>query len=219
MTRSEDGFEATFVVDVPRGVAWSRLVARGEQAGRLSLPGFEGDVDVTELDEGARLRGRKVAAPCAGTEIVVVLADDATGTRITVTQSGFGGFLEAMGELAEIGWANIVADLALALGHGVTGGRHLMAWGALDADVRTTPAGLAVDNVVIGGLADRIGLAPGDVLVALGGAPLTTQADLDTVVRVLQATPGVPIEAVWARAGERCVATAPARDATVGAGG
>jgi hypothetical protein len=207
VTRIEDGFEATFVVDVPRGVAWSRLVERGEHDGYLSLPGFEGDVEVAECDDGARLRGRKATEPCADTEIVVVLEDADAGTRITVTQCGFGGFLDVMGELAEIGWTNIVADLALALGHGVAGGRHLMPWGSLDADVRTTPAGLAVDAVTAAGLADRIGLDVGDVLVALGGAPLASQADLVTVLRVIEAHPDVAVEAVWARDGARCVAS------------
>jgi membrane-associated protease RseP (regulator of RpoE activity) len=206
VTRIDDGFEATFVVDVPRGVAWSRLVARGAHDGCLSLPGFEGDVELADVDDGARLHGRKATEPCAGTEIVVVLEDEVSGTRITVTQSGFGGFLDAMGELAEVGWTNIVADLALALAHGVTGGRHLMPWGSLDAQVRTTPAGLAVDAVVEGGLAARLGLMAGDVLVALGGAPLATQADLVTVLRVIDGRPDVAIEAVWARDGERRVA-------------
>jgi hypothetical protein len=207
VTRIEDGFEATFVVDVPRGVAWSRLVARGEHDGRLSLPGFEGDVELADLDDGDRLRGRKAAEPCAGTEIVIVLEDEDVGTRITVTQCGFGGFLDAMGEVAEVGWTNIVADLALALAHGVKGGRHLMSWGSLDAQARTTPAGLVVDAVVEGGLAARIGLQSGDVLVALGGAPLTTQADLVTVLRVIDGRPDVAIEAIWARDGERRVST------------
>jgi hypothetical protein len=134
-------------------------VARGEDAGRLSLPGFEGDVAVVARDEGTHLRARKLTEPCAGTEIVVALEDERSGTRVTVTQSGFGGFLDVMGELAEVGWTHIVADLALALGHGVSGGRHLMPWGSLDAQVHTTPAGLVVDAVADGGLADRLGLA------------------------------------------------------------
>jgi hypothetical protein len=207
VTRIEDGFEATFVVDVPRGEAWSRLVERGVHDGYLSLPGFEGDVELAECDDQARLRGRKATEPCAGTEIVVVLEDADAGTRITVTQCGFGGFLEAMGELAEVGWTNIVADLALALGHGVRGGRHLMPWGSLDAQARTTPAGLAIDAVADAGMAEQLGLAAGDVLVALGGAPLTSLADLVTVLRVIEAHPDVAIEAVWARDGERCVAS------------
>lgn len=187
----DDGFEATFVVRTPRDKAWELLdgAAPASEAldpprpGQRWLPGFEGAADDIEVVPGERLRARKATWPCEGTEIVVVLADHETGTRVTVVQTGFGdGFAERRAWLAT-GWGPIVADLAVYLERGVAPGRHLTAWADLGCAVTETPGGLEVSGVAAGGFADRTGLRDGDLVLRVAGAPVVDIADLAVLVR------------------------------------
>jgi hypothetical protein len=187
----DDGFEATFVVSLPRDQAWARLRDAAPaldglpepREGQWWIPGVEGAADELEVDEGTRLRARKATMPCKGTEIVVTLEDADTGTRITFVQSGFGdGFAEARPWL-EAGWWAIRADLFLYFERGVSAGRHLRPWGSVGGEVRETPAGLVVDGVEHDGFLDRAGVRAGDLLLTLGGAPVVNVRELASVVR------------------------------------
>jgi S1-C subfamily serine protease len=71
----------------------------------------------------------------------------------------------------------------------------------LGADATPADGGLRVRRVRPGGLADRLGLVDGDLLVTLAQAPVASLDDLVTVLRVLLATE-VPPTAEWIRAGE-----------------
>ena len=208
---SEDRFEATFVLSIDRDTAWTRLTEHpiesdeGEQ--RCWLPGFDTSATVVEQEPAARLHLTKDDEPCAGTDIVVTLADTETGTRITVVQSRFGDWMPALYDVMAVGWRHIVADLQTYLVTGVHARRHLRPWGDLGADVTPIAGGLRIDRVRADTLADRLGLAGDDVLVVLAGAPVSSHDDLVTVLRVIGGRPGV-VEAEWVRGSARQTAVA-----------
>jgi hypothetical protein len=183
-----DGFEATFRVRIKRELAWERLM--GAQPADVGdhrwLAGFDSNVTIVEAAAPGRLRADKDDQPCAGTDIVVTLEDDASGTRIHVVQSRFGDWLPSRYEMMAIGWRHIVADLQTYLATGVHAQRHLRPWGDVGADANAIDGGVRIANVQPGGLAAQLGLADGDLLVTLAGAPVASLEDLATVLRVLQ---------------------------------
>jgi uncharacterized protein YndB with AHSA1/START domain len=198
-----DRFEATFRLRIDRATAWQRLTSRplnqDEHADndRLWLPGFDSAATVIDAEAPNRLQATKDDQPCAGTDIAVTLTDEDTGTRIHVVQSRFGDQLPAPRDLMSIGWRYIVADLHTFLATGAHARRHLRPWGDLGATTTALDGGLLVEGIRAGGLADRLGLASGDLLTALAGAPVTGPADLDTILRVID--PGSTPPAEWVR--------------------
>lgn len=209
-----DGFEATFRVRLDRESTWQRLTEHAEDGPgdeHMWLPGFDSQVTVVESEPPGRLRAVKDDEPCAGTDIVITLEDDGTGTRIHVVQSRFGDWLPARYEMMSVGWRYIVADLRTYLSTAVHAGRHARPWGDLGADATTDDGAIRIDRVRDGGLAAQLGMADGDLLVTLGGAPLASLDDLVVVLRVLAANTVRP-EAEWIRSGSLTVTTAdPAR--------
>jgi hypothetical protein len=210
---ADDRFEATFVLRLDRAAAWARLVGRPLDPGtggepRYWLAGFDSAATVTGEEPGVRLAARKDDQPCAGTDVVVTLADDEAGTRITVVQSGFGDWLAerpGLRGMMAVGWRNIVSDLAAYLWSGAHAGRHALPWGDLGAEVAPFAGGLEVAGVRPGTLAERLGLRDGDLLVMLANAPVSTYDDLVTVLRVLGDPPD-GVAAAWIRDGELRVA-------------
>jgi hypothetical protein len=212
----DDRFEATFIVDTPQSEVWRRLRdaeplgdrrAEGEPPAhplRWWLPAFESPADELDCVEGRSVRLTKTAEPCAGTEIAISLEASGRGTKVTVVQSGFGVRFDQMLNSLAIGWSHIVADLALFLQTGARGGRHLAPWASLGCTVREIPAGLEVDDV-FGGLAVDVGLEPGDVLLAVGNAPVAFERELQTLMRVFGT--GDKLELTWARGGDILRAT------------
>jgi len=198
-----DRFEATFRLRIERGAAWERLTGRPLDAegdgDRLWLPGFDSAVTVTDAVAPDRLRATKDDPPCAGTDIVVTLTDEDTGTRIHVVQSRFGDQLPAPRDLMEIGWRHIVADLHTFLATGVHPRRHLRPWGDFGAATSASDGGILVRDVRPDGLADRLGLVDGDLLTSLAGAPVSSVGDLDTILRVID--PADLPRAEWVRDG------------------
>jgi uncharacterized protein YndB with AHSA1/START domain len=209
----DDRFEATFVVEVSAAEAWRALSearalrsAEGAGADQWWLPGFEATGEVLEVDPGRLIRVRKAEQPCIGTEIAVVLEATESGTRVTLVQSGFGAWFEAALEMLSIGWAHIVADFALYLEAGVRGRRHLAPWADPGWMLQTGPAGLEVTRVAPGSAAERLGLAPGDVLLALNGSPLAARVEVEAIARGLQC--GDEVRATFARGRDLHDATA-----------
>jgi hypothetical protein len=197
---TDSRFVATFELTTGRPEAWARLTAPGSTPDVVRLPGFASDAEVVEADEEQRLVARKLEPPCAGTTIVVVFQDAATGTVVTVTQSGFDGGLPAPRELMEVGWRLIVADLRAALATGVDPGRHLAQWRDFGADVESGPGGVWVGAPRPGTLAAHAGLLAGDLLVGLGGAAVTGLDDLVKLTRATADREG-PVDAAWIRDG------------------
>ena len=187
----DDGFEATFVVSVDRDTAWDRLQSAkpavdgigSAREGQWWIPGIEAPADELEVDPGRSLRARKALEPCKGTEIVVTLEDEGTGTRITIMQTGFGkGFSEQRAWLAA-GWYPILADIVVYFERGVSPGRHALWWSSIGCDVVETPEGLVVGLVRGSGFAADAGLEPGDLILQLAGSPILTIRDLAVLTR------------------------------------
>jgi hypothetical protein len=186
-----DGFEATFVVSVPRAQAWKRLVDAEPASsaltppapGQVWIPAIEGAAEAIETVPEERLRATKVSEPCAGTEIVITFEDEATGTRITVVQTGFGPGFDVSRPWLAAGWDAILADFAAYFERGIPLGRHLTMWWSIGCDVAETPEGLVVGTVNPRGFAERAGLARGDLIVRLAGAPVLTVRDLSMLTR------------------------------------
>jgi hypothetical protein len=186
----DDGFEATFVVSTPRAEAWKRLrdaepvddllpAARDDQ---WWIPGIEGAADEIDVVEEERLHVRKATFPCKGTEIVIVMEDEATGTRITFCQYGFDDF-GRMRRVFELGWWAIRADLYVYFEHGVSPGRHLAPWNGIGCETIESPGGLVVGGVQPDSCAERIGLQKGDLLLNVNGSPVLTTRDITTLLR------------------------------------
>jgi hypothetical protein len=187
----DDGFEATFVVSTPRAKAWELLMAAGPAAESLAPPGpgqrwipaIESAAEDLEVVPEELLRTRKATEPCAGTEIVITFEDEATGTRITVVQTGFGPGFDVARPWLAAGWYAILADFIAYFERGVPLGRHLTMWWSIGCDVAETPEGLVVGNVYADGFAARAGLERGDLILGLAGAPVLTVRDLSILTR------------------------------------
>jgi hypothetical protein len=202
----EDRFVATFTVEMVPEEVWrllhqaSPLSGEESAAGRLWLPGFEGQATVLEAEPFWRLRLRKDHHPCAGSEIIVTLESAGSGARVTVVQSGFGALFDVALDALQIGWSHIVADLALYLRRGVAGGRHTIPWALFGCTFNNSDEGLQVAAVFPGSYAARAGIEPGDILLSAGGAPIVERRELETVMRIVLA--GELMEARWVRGRE-----------------
>ena len=190
-----DRFEATFVVHARTEQVWERLSSRKGDLWRL--PSFEGLGEEILVEPGQQLHVRKVTEPCAGTEIVITLEHEGSGTKVTVVQSGFGAMWTFAADALEVGWRHILADLALYLERGVHGSRHLRRWGDFGCVFKATDFGLEVVSTMGDSLAQRVGLAAGDIVIAVAGAPVVTRAELESLLRVLPT--GETVEVEWVR--------------------
>jgi hypothetical protein len=204
-------FRTSFEVTATPAEAWKALDAlqhdHERPAGRWWLPGFEGTGTEVEAVAEHRLTVRKDKWPCPGTLITITFDHVATGTRVTVVQSGFDeAFVAAAGESFWIVAEHIAADLRLFFATGILGGRHKLPWVSFGCDVVATPVGLEVTRIDPSGWAERAGVAIGDVLLTIGGAPVTTMRDFVTLGRVLRT--GATVAATWAHDGQRVEASA-----------
>ena len=210
----KDEFEATFVVELATDAVWEALTSRtvsgdADDEVHYVLPGFPSlaPLDVAgasfrliEQEAGRLLRVKKDHEPCAGTEVAVRLEQAATGTRVTVVQSGFGPFLDFLGRDTVFGHGDqIIADFRLYIERGLTVPGTI--WGAnLGAQTRQTPVGLELVRVDSVGFAAAAGMAPGDLLLTLRGIRLHDLQQLWTVLALTEA--GDSAEATWARGRE-----------------
>ena len=196
-----NGFEATFRLRIDPNHAWRRLAGdtSGLEGEHVWLPGFDSLVTVVESVPPHRLRGTKDEEPCAGTDIVVTLEDDDTGTRVHVVQSRFGDWMPAHYELMAVGWRFIVADLHTYLATGAHARRHLRPWGDLGAGCTAVDGGMRIHDIRRDGLAGALGLTENDLLVSLAGAPVASVDDLVTVLRIVDSASGTDAE--WIRDG------------------
>ncbi|HYZ91725.1 MAG TPA: PDZ domain-containing protein [Actinomycetota bacterium] len=191
----DDGFEVTFVVSTPREQAWTWLTEARPAVeglaemrdGQRWIPAVEAPGDELEVQHGSMLRVRKAVQPCKGTEIVIVLEDDETGTRITFVQTGFGEGFAAQRPWLDAGWHAIKHDLVVFFNRGVSLGRHVTGrWSSIGCDVTEADEGLVVESIRPGGFADQAGLQRGDLILRLAGAPVVSVRELSVLARALQ---------------------------------
>ncbi len=187
----DDGFEATFVVSIGRSEAWKRLESAepafdfvgNKRDGQWWIPGVEAPADELEVVPEERLKVRKAVEPCKGTEIVITLADEDSGTRITIVQTGFGDGFAAGRPWLAAGWYAILADYVVFFERGLSIGRHVSMWSSIGCDVRETDGGLEVRRVHPDGFAKQAGLEEGDLILQLAGAPVIDVRDLSILTR------------------------------------
>ncbi len=212
---SQDGFKTTFTVDLAPEQVWDAVArpapgSTTEPAAAYHLPGFEARCVPIEVDPGRVLRVRKDEEPCKGTEIVVVLEAEGSGTRITVVQSGFGPWLPSVLETFRVVWNLIVADLALYIERRISLKTHLV--GAppprVSLGIRTQDrlTGLLVTGVDAGSFGERAGLETGDLMLTLNNVRLLYGMRLVDLARMC--APGNELTAVWARKSETMRGTA-----------
>jgi hypothetical protein len=205
--KKQDGFIRTFSVDLSRDAVWEAVCKPTPgNDGNFVVPGFEAVCSALEITEGEKLRVLKEEEPCKGTEIIIELVDQDTGTRVTVSQSGFGPWLPDLIEVFGCVWNMIVADLKLAIESGVQIKTHL--FGAvppavsLGCVVTDNISGLLVTTVEEDTFASRSDLLPGDLIVRLNGARVMHNLQLADLLRMC--APGNELEVEWVRDGVLC---------------
>jgi hypothetical protein len=206
----KDEFRATFTVEIAPDEAWAALARKTDDHAQTAidsppgtqvwLPGWEMTGEVLQAVPGQKLLLRKDAHPCKGTEILITLEHEGSGTKVTIVQSGFGAHFDIAVKVLGLGWDFIWRDLALYLETGVFGHRHMNAWSGLGADVEQTASGLRVLRVAPDTLAARVGLQRGDRLLTLAGATLVELRDMITAARTQRGAPSVELE--WVRGRE-----------------
>ena len=213
--------EKIFEVAVPVARAWQAFADSRERSqweavefeidprpgGRVrwTLPGYEAHGRVEEVEPERLLRHTEGAGPHAETEVTVRLQPVEGGTRISITHSGIPDEGPGDVESTSLGWSQAIADLVAYLERGVPAGRFVRRMLYPGMQIAQTPAGLEVRTVDPGGFADQAGLRPGDLLLALGGAPIYTRPELWVLMR--QHAPGDKLTAEYVRAGERLSGT------------
>lgn len=211
----KDDFETTFVVELAPREVWEAIARCAAEAGaqaegeRYVLPGWPSfppqerpgaSCTLIEREPQRLLRVRKDHFPCAGTEIAIRLEQAATGTRVTIVQSGFGDFLELAGrDTVFAHGVQIAHDFRLYLERGLTVPGTV--WGPdLGARTRQVGVGVEIRDVAPGAFADQVGLRAGDLLLTLAGIRIHDLPQLGTVLALH--APGSSVEVTWARGRE-----------------
>lgn len=216
MTQS---FEKTFVVRVPVERAWKAMTDPKElNKWYFPMKVAEDGSTTTEILGAPRttevvsfeplklfhtrtaMTGREAFGIPPGTrEMTVVFEAVESGTRITITNSGFGDADDLSGVMR--GQEETIADLILYLETGVAFPRHHhgeKSWiGFSAADLR---AGLQIRSVQPGTFAGKLGLQAGDILVELGGASVFCWAEVQFFTK--EHAPGETSSAAWIRDGK-----------------
>ena len=209
----------TFVLAAPVERAWALFTDGAERSkweadvyeidpvegGKFhwELPGLVCDGTVDEVVPLQLLRQSEMTGPHSHTEVMVTFEEVDGGTRITVTQSGFGDadrWRSALGG-SDFGWDQAIADLHAYVRTGVPARRFTVALADPGMRVGATPAGLEVLEIRPGGCAAAAGMQAGDVILTAAGAPVYSYTELWVVLR--QQGPGAVMEIEYARHGER----------------
>ncbi len=222
--------EKTFVVAVPQARAWHAFVDSHERsqweadpyeidprpggAVRWQLPGIETTGVVEQVDAPRLLVQRDLTGPHAGAEVTVTFEAVADGTRITITHAGFGegeGWDEWL-EGTTVGWSQAIADLIAYLETGAAPRRFFTAMRNPGMRVVETPAGIEVEHVQPGAMADQAGLRRGDLVLRLRSVPVYSIPELWVLMREHHAGTSFDIE--YIRDGEIQRGTGALTDAT-----
>jgi uncharacterized protein YndB with AHSA1/START domain len=211
-------FEKTFVVSVPVERAW-KAMTDPEELNKWYFPfrvnedgsvqteilGEERATEVVAVEPGkmfhtrTKLSGSEAWGASPGSrDMIVVFEETESGTRITITNSGFGDLDDLSGTMR--GQEETIADLVLYLETGVAFPRHHhneRSWiGFSGVELRS---GLEVRSVQPGTFAATLDLQPGDLLVELGGASVFGFAEVQFFTK--EHAPGEEASAAWIRNG------------------
>lgn len=196
-------YERTFELAVPVERAWRAFTDAGELASwyaadvpvfeakpggalKWAGSGLEVEGTVEEVEPNHRIRWTEGPGVLPGTtEVTVTFEEAGTGTRVTITQAGFGEGTQWEGHLEShaLGWAQNMQDLAMFLETGVAPKRFMTWRSDLGFGVDETPAGARVRVVEAGGFAEQVGMAPGDYVLEVAGIPVFGRAELWAVGR------------------------------------
>jgi uncharacterized protein YndB with AHSA1/START domain len=221
MSEQHARYEKTFALSVPVDKAWEAftdpslievwLTGTVEKAdvrpgGQIAWAADEyGQMvwDIIDVEPGRRLTYREAAGilPVA-TEVTVIFEEVEAGTRLTVTQSGFGEGVDWQAQIDSVGlgWVQTLAALDLYLRTGVRLDRFFTFRSDLGFHADDVLAGPLVRTVSDGSFAARAGVEPGDIVVRLGDAPVFGRSDLWLFTREHDA--GEQVEIAYARDGE-----------------
>jgi uncharacterized protein YndB with AHSA1/START domain len=192
-------FEKTFTLAVPVAKAWQAftdpelieawLAGKIEKAdvrpgGQIAWePDDYGQLvwDIVEVDPERQLVYREGPGilPVA-TEVTVTFEEASAGTRLTVTQAGFGEGVDWAAKIdgVGLGWGQTLAGLDLFLRTGVRMDRFFTFRSDLGLEADDVLAGPIVRSVADGSFAAAAGVAPGDIVVRLGEAPIFGRSDI-----------------------------------------
>ena len=187
----EDRYEAEFTIEKSQEEVWQALLEENETENRFfsafpRMEGFDRTAEVIEVDAPRLIRATKVAEPCKDTEIAITLESVSNGTRVKVVQSGFPAWVQGALETFTIGGDQIVCDLVLYLDRGIEMSRHSMPWAFAGFTADEVDTGLEIRMVVPGCFGERAGLAPGDLLMTIAGAPVFNQLELQALLRLIK---------------------------------
>jgi uncharacterized protein YndB with AHSA1/START domain len=211
-------YERTFSVAVSIDRAWHActdpeelaqwfFTPRGveDDGAHFDLFGTDVSWEILELDAPHRLRYKQGPGPIpplpGPIETCMTFEVDGTGTRISITHSGFGDGEDWAMSLESVsrGADESVADLILYLETGVGFARHPMESSFHGITAREIPAGLVVHGVTPGTYGHELGLQRGDILVEVAGAPVFGYRELWAIARSRE--PGTSATASWIRDG------------------
>ncbi len=217
--------ERTFVVAVPVERAW-KAMTHPKELNKWYFPSQQGEdgsmateilgetrtSEVVEYETGRMFRTRTVLTGREGwgiapgaREMTVVFEATESGTRISITHSGFGDDEDLTA--VSRGVDETIADLILYLEGGVAFPRHHhgeRSW--IGFSGREVRAGLEVVSVQPDTFAGRLGLRKGDLLVELGGASVFSLAEVQFFTK--EHGSGERAEAAWVRSGRLMRASA-----------
>ncbi|MCW6006097.1 SRPBCC domain-containing protein [Micromonospora sp. CPCC 205371] len=222
MSEQHARFEKTFTLSVPVDKAWEAFTdpklievwlagpiekADVRPGGQIAWAADEAGQlvwDIIDVEPGHRLTYRESAfiLPVA-TEITVTFEEAEAGTRLTVTQSGFGEGVDWQAQIESVGlgWGQTLAALDLYLRTGVRLDRFFTTFRSdLGFEADDVLAGPLVRTVAADSFAARAGVEPGDIVVRLGDAPIFSRSDLWLFTR--EHTAGEDVEIACARDGE-----------------
>ena len=199
MSDTHGKFEKTFDVAIPVARVWQAFTEKEHLEAWLTgtietcdvRPGgqiawepdeFGGMVwDITDVEPERSLsyRERPLILPVP-TEVTVAFEATGTGTRLSITQSGFGPGDDWQGNLDSVGlgWTQTLAAMELYLRTGVRFDRFFTFKSDVGLVVQEQLAGPEVLSVTPGSFADNAGVRSGDIIVQLGDAPIFDRSDI-----------------------------------------